>query len=122
MTIFDKYFESWDAALFSESAYEDLMNLFAEDVLVNTPLGEASGKEVVGFGIRETLKNYVSMKHIWNAKETDQGFQATWAVAHELKSGEMHAAVGIDIMRLDEDGKIAYLEIKPSQDITQKIE
>ena len=32
MTVFDEYFESWDAAVLSESAFEDLMSLFAEDV------------------------------------------------------------------------------------------
>lgn len=68
-----------------------------------------------------TLKNYYSMKHVWNAKSTDSGFQATWAVVHEMKTGEMHAAVGIDLMKLDDSGKIKYLEIKPEQNITKKI-
>ena len=122
MTLFDKYFESWDAAVLSESAFEDLMSLFAEDVVVQAPQGEVRGKETVGFGIKEILKNYISMKHIWNAKQTDQGLQATWVVAHELRTGEMHAAVGIDFMQLNERGQIRYLEIRPEQHITRKIE
>lgn len=62
------------------------------------------------------------MKHVWNAKKTDEGFKATWAVIHELKSGEMHAAVGVDFLHLNSAGKIQYLEINPGQDINTKIE
>lgn len=122
MTIFDQYFESWDAALLDEAALEDLVDLFADDVQVKTPQGDANGKEVIAFGIKTQLKKYVSMKHVWNAKKTDEGFKATWAVIHELKSGEMHAAVGVDFLRLNSAGKIQYLEINPGQDINTKIE
>jgi len=121
MTIFDKYFTLWDAALSDESAFNDLLDLFADDVVVQAPQGEVKGKDALGFGIKETLKNYLSMKHVWNAKNTDQGQQATWAVVHELKTGEMHAAVGIDIIQLNASGEIKYLEIRPEQNITKKI-
>ncbi|MGH4036346.1 MAG: hypothetical protein ACRQFF_00695 [Sphaerochaeta sp.] len=122
MTIFDKYFTLWDSALLDESAFNDLIGLFAEDVVVQASQGEVKGKDTLAFGIRETLKNYFSMKHVWNAKNTDNGLKATWAVVHELKTGEMHAAVGVDIIKLNEFGKIKYLEIRPEQNITKKIQ
>lgn len=73
MTIFDKYFTLWDAALFDESALHDLTSLFAEDAVVKSP------------------------------------------------QGEVHAAVGMDIIELDESGKIKFLEIIPEQNITKRI-
>lgn len=125
MTIFDQYFTLWDESLTEEAAYHKLMDLFAEDVVVLAPHGdsvqEVKGKDLLGMGIKATLGNYVSMQHIWTAKETDTGFQANWAVVHQLKAGAMHAAVGIDIIKLDESGKIKYLEIKPDQNISQLI-
>ncbi len=122
MTIFDKYFTFWDSALLDESAFNELMDLFADDVVVKAPQGEVKGKDKLGFGIKETLKNYFSMKHVWKEKNTDYGLKATWAVVHELKNGEMHAAVGVDIIQLNESGKIKHLEIRPEQNITKKIQ
>lgn len=125
MSIFDQYFTLWDASLTNEDAYHQLLDLFAEDVVILAPQGEKvmeiKGKDVIGMGIKAQLQNYVSMKHLWNTTETETGFQATWAVAHELKSGEMHAAVGMDLIELDESGKIKFLEIRPDQNITKKI-
>ncbi|MFI3208346.1 MAG: hypothetical protein R3Y40_04355 [Eubacteriales bacterium] len=121
MTIFDKYFTLWDAALFDESALHDLMELFSDEAVVKSSQGEVNSVTVLVMGIKATLKNYVSMKHVWNTKVTETGLQATWAVVHELKTGEMHAAVGMDIIELDEAGKIKFLEIIPEQNITKKI-
>ena len=85
MTIFDNYFELWDAALLDKSAVDKLINLFAKNVVVHSPKGKAKGKLILKLGIKRMLKKYVSMNHIWNATETDEGFVATWAVTHELK-------------------------------------
>jgi len=121
MTVFDKYFKLWDAALFDEAKLEELINLFANDAIIKTPQGSATGTEMLKSGIKQTLENYISMNHVWNTQETDDGFVATWAVTHELKNGQMHAAVGVDYMQLDNSGKIKFLEIKPAENITQEI-
>lgn len=57
MTIFDQYFESWDAALLDEAALEDLVDLFADDVQVKTPQGDANGKEVIPFASRRNSRS-----------------------------------------------------------------
>ncbi len=120
-SVFDQYFELWDKALFDENALDELINLFATKTVVKSPKGNVKGKTLLKFGIKQTLKKYVSMNHVWNTKKTDDGYVATWAVTHELKNGHMHASVGVDYIHLDENGKIIFLEIKPSQNITTKI-
>ncbi|WP_409967366.1 hypothetical protein RFF05_12295 [Bengtsoniella intestinalis] len=121
MTVFDQYFTFWDAALIDESALEALIDLFADGAVVKSAQGEVSDVTVLKMGIKATLQNYVSMKHVWHTTQTDTGFRATWAVVHELKTGEMHAAVGMDLIELDGSGKIKFLEIIPEQNITKKI-
>ena len=55
-TLLDKYSKSCDAAFFDESAYEDRVSLFANDIELPIPQGGVKGKEVLAFGIKETLK------------------------------------------------------------------
>jgi hypothetical protein len=55
MIIFDKYFKLWDAAFFDEAKLEELVNLFANDAIIKTPQGSATGTEMLKSGIKQTF-------------------------------------------------------------------
>ena len=58
----------------------------------------------------------VDIKHMyegWKFNEETQKYETRWAVCGKKKDGTVYTQTGIDIAKLDENGKITYLENVP---------
>lgn len=113
MTVLDKYFELSDRASFDEAALKELVNLFADRAEVQP----AGGNKVVGKDQIEALykmffQMYGRIQHVWSTEKTENGLEATWAIAGRHKDGNVFAVQGIHLAQLDPEGKIHTLEVR----------
>jgi hypothetical protein len=113
MTVLDRYFELSDRASFDEAAFKELVDLFAEQAEVQP----AGGSKVTG---REAIENlytmffqmYDKIQHVWSTQKTENGLEATWAIAGCHKDGNLFTVQGIHFAQLDTEGKIRALEVR----------
>jgi hypothetical protein len=113
MTILDQYFRLSDQAWFQPHAAEEIINLFSEEAEVQ-PVGapKVKGRQAIEQLFRSFFDRYASLRRVWRVSDTPQGMEATWAVAGRYHSGEVFAVHGKHIAKLDEEGKIAKLQVE----------
>ena len=116
MTVLDKYFELSDRASVDESAFHELVNLFAEQAEVQ-PSGarKVVGKDAIAELYRKFFQTYAGMQRIWTTRRTENGLEAIWAIAGKRDSGELFAMQGRHIAEVDAQGKIYALEVHVSK-------
>ncbi len=113
MTVLDTYFELSDRALQDEVAFQELVNLFAEDAEV-LPSGakKVKGKANIEQLYRSFFNTYEGMQRVWQTRRTEQGIEATWAIAGKKITGEIFSIRGTHIAEINEHGKIESLEVQ----------
>ena len=116
MTILDKYFELSDRANSDEQAFNELVELFAEQAEVQ-PAGalKVVGKDAIANLYRQFFQAYSGMQRVWTTRRTENGLEAIWAIAGKRDSGELFAMQGRHIAEVDPQGKIYALEVHVSQ-------
>lgn len=116
MQILDDYFILFDEARYSEESFQQLTNLFSDDIVFVLNGKSFQGKTVWQNFVRSVYQTNKDLKHMHNGwiKQEDGSFQAQWAIyGNRFKSGD-YTQEGVDIARINENGKIAYLENKPN--------
>lgn len=105
----NNYFRLFDASRTDDRAMKDLLSLFTEDVEVISNGSSRTGFEVVIKTIYEYNKD---IKHMWDAwvLQPDGSYRTNWAVCGQAVDGTVFTKEGIDIMRLNEEGKIMYMK------------
>ncbi|OWA36280.1 polyketide cyclase [Saccharibacillus sp. O16] len=113
MTTLNTYFRLFDEARTSERAMDDLLSLFTPDVEIVLNGSPRTGFE--GF-VRAFYANNRDIKHMWDRWElrSDGSYQTNWAVCGQTSTGSVYVQTGVDIARLNEEGKIVYLENVPT--------
>ncbi|MEE3718497.1 nuclear transport factor 2 family protein [Tumidithrix elongata RA019] len=112
-TVLDQYFQLTDRANFDEAAFDELVDLFAEQAEVQPAGGsKVKGKQAITQLYRMFFQMYSAMQHVWTTQVTDNGVQAAWAIAGRRQDGEMFAMQGIHVVELDAHGKIQALEVR----------
>lgn len=53
------------------------------------------------------------MHEEWKFNKSTNRYEAKWAVYGKSKDGKVYTKLGIDIVEIDEQGKIKYLENVP---------
>lgn len=108
ITMLNNYFRLFDASRTDDRAMQDLLSLFTEDVEVISNGNSRTGFDVVIKTIYEYNKD---IKHMWDAwvLQPDGSYKTNWAVCGQAKDGKVFTKEGIDIMRLNEEGKIMYM-------------
>lgn len=109
ITMLNNYFRLFDASRTDDRAMQDLLSLFTEDVEVISNGSSRTGFDVVIKTIYEYNKD---IKHMWDAwvLQSDGSYKTNWAVCGQAADGTVFAKAGIDIMRLNEEGKIMYMK------------
>lgn len=116
MQILDDYFILFDEARYSEESFQQLTNLFSDDIVFVLNGKSFQGKTVWQNFVRSVYQTNKDLKHMHNGwiKQEDGSFQAQWAIYdNRFESGD-YTQEGVDIARINENGKIAYLENKPN--------
>jgi hypothetical protein len=116
MTILDQYFRLSDRASDDETAFHQLVELFAEQAEVH-PSGakKVVGKDAISNLYRQFFKSYSGMQRVWTTRKTENGLEAIWAIAGKRDSGELFAMQGRHIAEVDAQGKIHALEVHVSK-------
>ncbi|QDH21127.1 nuclear transport factor 2 family protein [Saccharibacillus brassicae] len=111
--LLNTYFRLFDAARTDESAMQDLLSLFVPDAEI-----VLNGSSRTGFEdfVRAFYAYNSDVKHMWEAweRQPDGSYRTNWAVCGHSAEGKVYAKTGIDIARLNEQGKIVYLENVPT--------
>jgi hypothetical protein len=95
----NRYFDLFDQSRTSEQAFEELVGLFSEDIVFVLNGHEKQGIENWKLFVKMVFKENADIKHMfegWKAVEGTDKFQT-----------------GKDIAKLDDNGKISYLENVP---------
>ncbi|MFM7602367.1 MAG: nuclear transport factor 2 family protein [Pseudanabaena sp.] len=116
MTVLDQYFELSDRASEDEQAFNQLVELFAEQAEVH-PSGSQKvvGKDEIAQLYRKFFQSYSGMQRVWTTRKTENGLEAIWAIAGKRNSGELFAMQGRHIAEVDAQGKIYALEVHVSK-------
>ncbi|WP_025679937.1 nuclear transport factor 2 family protein [Paenibacillus massiliensis] len=108
-TALNNYFRLFDASRTEQRAMDDLLSMFTPDAEI-----VLNGTTRTGFeGFMKAFYEYNSdVKHMWDQWELqpDGSYRTNWAVCGQAADGTVYARTGIDIARLNEAGKIVYLE------------
>jgi hypothetical protein len=113
MTVLDRYFELSDRASFDEAAFKELVNLFAEQAEVQPAGGsKVTGREAIESLYKMFFQMYGKIQHVWSTAKTENGLEATWAIAGLHKDGNVFTVQGIHLVQLDLEGKIRALEVR----------
>ncbi len=116
MTVLDRYFELSERASIDREAFEQLVELFADEAEVQ-PAGarKVMGKDAIAKLYQQFFENYDGMQRIWTTRKTENGLEAIWAIAGKRNSGELFAMQGLHIAEVDAQGKIYALEVHVSK-------
>jgi len=116
MTVLDQYFELSDRVNIDEQAFDELVELFAEQAEVQ-PAGarKVVGKDAIANLYRKFFQTYSGMQRVWTTRKTENGLEAIWAIAGKRDSGELFAMQGRHIAEVDAQGKIYALEVHVSK-------
>lgn len=107
--ILNSYFQLFDASRTDEQAMAKLLDLFTPDAEI-----VLNGAKKTGFTdfIHAFYTFNADIKHMWDGwvEQPNGSYKTNWAVCGKTQGGAVYAKTGIDIARLNEDGKIIYLE------------
>ncbi|WP_337099931.1 nuclear transport factor 2 family protein [Paenibacillus sp. YIM B09110] len=108
-TTLNNYFRLFDASRTEKRAMDDLLSMFTPDAEII--LNGITKRGIEGF-MKAFYEYNSDVKHMWDKWElqSDGSYRTNWAVCGQAVDGTVYAKKGIDIARLNEEGKIVYLE------------
>ncbi|NOU69129.1 nuclear transport factor 2 family protein [Paenibacillus sp. LMG 31461] len=113
MNNLNEYFDLFDQSRTDVYAMERLLQLFTPDAVI-----VLNGATRIGFEsfMKAFYTNNSDVKHMWEKWEPqpDGSYVSNWAVCGKTVAGKVYALTGIDIAKLDNEGKIKYLENVPT--------
>jgi hypothetical protein len=116
MEYLEKYFRLFDESRTSEKAREDLINIFTEDINFVLNGYKSTGIDQFKRFVDSINTNNLDLKHMyegWNFIEETGRYETRWAVCGKTKDGTVYAHLGKDVVELDGNGKIKYIENIP---------
>ena len=113
--VLNRYFDLFDASRTDEQAFEDLLSLFTTDITFVLNGQPQHGIDAWKQFVRYVFTANQDIKHMYAGwEETTPGtYETRWAVCGKRADGSVFTQDGKDIARLDENGRIAYLENVP---------
>lgn len=116
MQILDNYFKLFDEARYNEESFQQLTDLFSDDIVFVLNGKSFQGKAAWQNFVRSVYQTNKDLKHMHNGwvKQEDGSFQTQWAICGKRFESGVYTQEGLDIARINENGKIAYLENKPN--------
>lgn len=116
MDVLDNYFKFFDEAKESEESFNKLNALFSDDITFVLNGRTFNGKNAWENFVKQVFASNKELKHMYNGWELNEdGTYATkWAICGNRYETGVYTQEGIDIAKLDSEGKIIYLENKPN--------
>lgn len=116
MNVLDNYFKLFDEAKESEESFNKLNALFSDDITFVLNGRTFNGKNAWENFVKQVFGSNKELKHMYNGwEQNEDGTYATkWAICGNRYKTGVYTQEGIDIARLDINGKIIYLENKPN--------
>ncbi|MEN0642567.1 nuclear transport factor 2 family protein [Alkalicoccobacillus gibsonii] len=116
MNNLNKYFDLFDQSRTSEQAFNNLINLFSEDITFILNGKKKEGIHNWKAFVTKIYEENVDLKHMyegWLSVEGTDTYQTNWAICGKHKSGKVYTQTGKDIAKLNDQGEICYLENVP---------
>ena len=116
MEYLERYFRLFDKTRTSEEAKEELMSLFTDDVVFVLNGYTQSVKDKFRAFVTSVYENLIDLKHMyegWKLNEETGRYETNWAICGKRKDQTVYTQTGVDIVELDENGKIKYIENIP---------
>ncbi|MGX1194670.1 nuclear transport factor 2 family protein [Metabacillus sp. SLBN-84] len=110
------YFDLFDQSRTDEQAFEELISLFSNDLVFVLNGHKKQGIENFKLFVQMVFTENADIKHMfegWKAVEGTDTFATPWAVCGKRSAGSVFTQTGKDIAKLNDDGKICYLENIP---------
>ncbi|WP_323703308.1 nuclear transport factor 2 family protein [Mammaliicoccus sp. Dog046] len=119
MEVLDAYFKLFDESRYSEESFEQLNALFSDDIEFVLNKQSYHGKAAWIQFVKSVYKSNKDLKHMYNGwvQNEDGSYETKWAICGNRFETGVYTQEGMDIARLNADGKIIYLENKPN-DVT----
>lgn len=117
MEFLEKYFTLFDESRISEKARLELISIFSKDMCFVLDGHKKEGIEEWENFLDLIFANNSDIKHMyegWKFVEETKTYETRWAVCGKRKDGTVYTQIGKDIAKLDEHGKIKYLENIPN--------
>lgn len=117
MEYLERYFRLFDETRTSEKAKEELMSLFTDDVVFVLNGYTQSVKDKFRAFVTSVYENLIDLKHMyegWKLNEETGRYETNWAICGKRKDQTVYTQTGVDIVELDENGKIKYIENVPN--------
>ncbi|MDN4524654.1 nuclear transport factor 2 family protein [Fictibacillus fluitans] len=112
----NRYFDLFDQSRTSQKAMEELNHLFTEDMEFVLNGDKKSGIGNWKLFMERVFAANSDIKHMFEGwkktADTDQ-YETRWAVCGKTASGKVYTQTGKDIAKLNNEGKIIYLENVP---------
>nr|WP_263314544.1 nuclear transport factor 2 family protein [Mammaliicoccus sp. Marseille-Q6498] len=118
MKILDEYFILFDESRNSEESFEKLNDLFSEDIEFVLNKKSFKGKAAWKQFVKSVFQSNKDLKHMHNGWEqnADGSYETHWAICGNRYDTGVYTQEGKDIARLDDSGKIVYLENQPTDE------
>ncbi|MCC2088840.1 nuclear transport factor 2 family protein [Mammaliicoccus sciuri] len=118
MNVLDEYFILFDEARYSEESFHKLNELFHDDIEFVLNKKTFKGKEAWKQFVKSVYRTNKDLKHMHNdwTQNEDGSYETDWAICGNRYETGVYTQEGKDIARLDENGKIIYLENQPKDD------
>ncbi|EOT46501.1 MULTISPECIES: nuclear transport factor 2 family protein [Enterococcus] len=113
--ILDDYFARFDDARQGAAQKEALHELFSEELVFVLNGQEIKGKSNWRAFIDKVYQSNEQLVHMYNGweQQEDGTYQTRWAICGKRFETGVYTEEGMDIARLDDQGKIVYLENVP---------
>lgn len=115
MKTLDAYFILFDEARYSDESFDKLNDLFNDDIEFELNQKSFKGKDAWKQFVKAVYQTNKDLKHMHNGwvEQEDGTFKTHWAICGNRFETGVYTQEGIDIARLDDEGKIIYLENQP---------
>lgn len=118
MEFLDKYFVLFDESRTNKKAREELISIFSDDMSFVLNGHKMNGIIEWNEFLDSIFSNNLDIKHMsegWIFNENKGYYEIKCAVCGKTKDGKVYTQTGINIAKLDETGKIRYLENIPTE-------
>ncbi|GAA6822914.1 hypothetical protein HpBTM60_21460 [Helicobacter pylori] len=116
MRVLDNYFKLFDEANDSDESFAQLNALFSDDITFVLNGRTFNSKDAWENFVKQVFNSNKELKHMYNGWEQnkDGTYVTKWAICGNRYETGVYTQEGIDIAKLDSDGKISYLENRPN--------
>ena len=110
----ERYMTLFNRAGYDSAAFDQMIDLFAEDAIVDITGTPHSGRPALVLLFHRCCDNIASSHHNWTTEHLPDGtVKVVWAAAIRTQNDTVHAFAGVEYYRFNENSLIQYLRNEP---------